>query len=334
MKKIMIILVAIASLIILPIYAESKEYTAGFMRTAPVIDGDINNDPSWQHLNWMNGFKKYKLCTRAERKTRFKIGYTYDGLYLAIDCSEPAMNKISSTRKDMEDVWNDDNIELFVATGKLKYRHFVVNVAGAKYNEMMNKGKKLDSTYLWGWKAKVKHNPKSWSVEIMIPYYLLVFFPDPKLKVGFNICRTATPIDEISSWAPQKLSFHNVENFGTLRFSGKLSKDELNKLAITRSRQHLIAGSEILKHRWQKLKQKITQNNDPYYKLFIKSYDNVFEKLNKTIKSLDSPTQEKYQTAQEYFEKFKQKIIEFDSLYGEKIINKLTTQYKPKDTQK
>jgi Carbohydrate family 9 binding domain-like len=317
--------ITVATLLIAVIaHAKNKEYTASFMRTVPKIDGNITNDAAWRQLTWKNDFRKFRQCTPARRKTRFKVGYAYDGLYIAIECDEPEMNKISIARKDMEELWHDDNIEVFVASGKLKYRHFVVNAAGARGNEMMNKSKVSGNSFLWKWQARVKRNSKSWTAEIMIPYYLLEFFPSSKLKVGFNIGRTATSINEISSWASQKISFHDVGYFGTLRFSGKLSKQELNKLIQARALQNAIAGSVVLKRKWNKFKQNFTKGNDDYYKLFTDSHKAKINKLDKMIHALNHPTKEKYQASQKAFKLLEKEVIEFDRKLGRQLISELT----------
>jgi hypothetical protein len=320
-KKIKIIAAAAFGLFVVIAYAGSKEYTADFMRIAPKIDGNVN-DSAWLNLKWTNDFRKFRQCTPAVRKTRFKVGYAYDGLCIAVECYEPEMNKILAVRKDMKELWLDDSIEIFVTESELKYRHFIVNAAGARGNEIVDKGKYAGANSLWKWQAKTQRKLNSWTAEILIPYCYLNFVPNSKLKIGFNVCRTATPVNEISSWAPQRISFHDVGYFGSLRFGGKLSKQELDKLAQSRILQCVAVESAVLDSNWNKFKQEI-YGGDDLYAAFARAHKDKVTKLDKMIKGLKKLSEAKYNAAKKNFEELKKELVMFDRMTGRRIVKTL-----------
>ncbi|NCO34739.1 MAG: hypothetical protein AUJ92_01275 [Armatimonadetes bacterium CG2_30_59_28] len=118
----------------------------------PVIDGKLD-DTVWQSLPEAKGFRTLKAEGFAHRKpTSFRIGWANDALFLAVRCKEPFSRLMMPLTGDLEPLWDDDSIEVFLTPTGADYFQFIANTAGARWN-----GRKAEaSETVWNWTAKAQ----------------------------------------------------------------------------------------------------------------------------------------------------------------------------------
>lgn len=197
-------------------------YEIPYSENEPVMDGVVVGDPIWEKIPAAGDFKVFKTLVNAEKKTSFKALFSDKGLWVGVVCEEPGPVRI--TEPDNGAVWNDDCVEIFIASQKNKYRHFIVNAGGKRANQADD----IDRVnVLWDWSARTARSGGGWSVEIFIPAHLLDDFEYRPGEIGFNIGRTSTSSGEISSWAGQSVTFHRMSSFGKLKFGHILPDHEL-----------------------------------------------------------------------------------------------------------
>ncbi|OGV67643.1 MAG: hypothetical protein A3K19_14675 [Lentisphaerae bacterium RIFOXYB12_FULL_65_16] len=185
----------------------------------PVIDGKLD-DAAWQSLPEATGFHTLKTEGFAYRKpTSFRLGWADDALYLAVRCKEPFSRLITPLTSDLEPLWDDDSIEIFLAPPGADYVQLIANTAGARWN-----GKKAETAdTAWNWTAKAQISGDDWCLEVRIPFEVLGHTPNEGDTWKFSVARNVTcgPASErFSSWAPVKQGFADVANFATVAFRG------------------------------------------------------------------------------------------------------------------
>ena len=261
-----------AGLVVLPYIAQAAVpvIQVKYMPVAPVIDGNISEDTAWTNLTWHGDFKTYRRAAPVVRKTRFKLGYGDDSFYLAIECEDPGIGKRNIPALDLNPViWRDDTVEIFFSTrDDFSMEQLIINAAGARSNKQIVKRIFTKTDYLWNWDAKVQREADAWRIEVKIPYSLIDFSRGVLKNVRFNIGRTSTAINEISSWAPQPRLFLETANFGRLEFE--------DTPALTRIRNNypaimLSAAVKQLTRRWKKQKSEWFDSEDKFcLELYLK----------------------------------------------------------------
>ena len=64
--------------------AEAKEYFCRLLTQGPELDGDIANDPVWRDLPVAGGWRDLRTGLASARQTSFRMGYTFDALFIAV----------------------------------------------------------------------------------------------------------------------------------------------------------------------------------------------------------------------------------------------------------
>lgn len=193
---------------------EPKELEAKRIDTPPVIDG-ILADGAWNVAARTSEFVKTDSTVVAEQSTTARIGLDDYYLYVAFDCqdTDPAGIVMRETERDGP-VYRDDCVELFVdpAGRRETYRHFIVNAAGAVYEEDT-----VDPSWDGWWQAAVQRHPRGWSAELRIPL-VTIGHPDTfgeEWALNFN--RHYPRTGELSGWAPTFGAFAVPAHFGVLK---------------------------------------------------------------------------------------------------------------------
>ena len=203
--------------------AEERIYYARHLSKEPILDGKTKNEPAWENIPASTGFINLGKGALASKQTFFKIGYTEEALYIAIECEEPEVKKIKAELKDMGNLWTEDSIELFIfPEGADNYYQFVVNAIASRYN-----GKGCGGAMpLWDWQVKTYQGEDYWSMEVMIPFEIFYILPEKGEEWRINICRNDASFmlfnDRQTSWAQKKSRAHEPDNFGKIVF-----KDEI-----------------------------------------------------------------------------------------------------------
>ncbi|MFW5798557.1 MAG: sugar-binding protein [Planctomycetota bacterium] len=200
------------------------------MDKAPKLDGRIDGDEAWNDVVWSSeGFTEVKRQRASRLKTTFAIGFTAEGLYVAVKCSEPNPKKLRAAQKDRGDLFKDDSVELFLhAKGMPTYYQLVFNASGARWNGVGQR----PNRNLMPWKVATRIGKDEWTAEVFIPFKMLGSAPTSESEQWrFNVCRNITTLPgatENSAWSPCT-GFHQPQKFGRAFFKEVLSKKEAAK---------------------------------------------------------------------------------------------------------
>ena len=155
--------------------------------------------------------------SRPEANTAVFVWKDAEAMHFRFECQEPYMGKVK-TNIDVQDgaVWEDDCVEIFLLPkGAENYLHFIASSRGVKYDE-----RDRDVTWNGEWEVRTTCKVYDWSAEISVPFSTLGAIPQEGDEWRMNVGRSRYSIKEISSWSSTvKESFHDVECFGTIRFS-------------------------------------------------------------------------------------------------------------------
>lgn len=232
---------AAALLLSFCISAGDEYSVVGRTKTAPVIDGNLN-DPCWKNAVEITNFIQLKKAgTAARRETRIFLTFDNKNLYIGAFCREeninPVFNKLHEFRatvkkRDSQTIWKDDMMEIFLAPDihhASNYYHLAFNSLGTIYDELKQDPKAWDSNAKIGVSKVVKgdhaaDDMSGWIAEIAIPFASMkTKAPVNGTKWKVNFCRKATSIKEVSSWTQTAGRFHEPGTFGTIEFKDQIS---------------------------------------------------------------------------------------------------------------
>ena len=197
----------------------------------PVIDG--KEDTVWSKapknylLPWMKDF--------VEVRTWFKAMQDKKNIYFFVHCEEPDMKGIIVDQKgpDNNDIWRDSDVEFFLnGSGDRKnYVQIMVNANGETYDAWCSvKGSGAIHDPKWNSKAELRtfKGKNFWTVEIRFPLAQLGKIDPEKFAANVSRHRAIRSKAKVPyyKWSPYAKNFHDVANFGVLRF--KAPGDEGN----------------------------------------------------------------------------------------------------------
>jgi len=235
MKKTLVVL--IASLVICSpcLAAEDafKKYSGRSVNifwtdNPPVLDGK-RDDACWKNAEIAGNFRTFqKAAEEPTQQTEVRLCYDADNLYVFYILHEKNMKKLAyGPAEDMRDMLNfsGDVAELFLdpdCTRARKYQ-FCASPLGTRYDGGPGLGRKYNPE----WKVKTGIYKDRWTVEMAIPFKALAldgeFYGTPQKgeKWGIEFCRDQARLHEWSQWAPTRMGFHEVKNYGTAIFMGR-----------------------------------------------------------------------------------------------------------------
>ena len=199
--------------------AAEKHLAVGATSAPPSIDGDLT-DQCWRDAASASGFIRTNGKSPTEQTTAH-ITYDTTNLYIAFSCQENAPGKITANaqRNDSDDIFGDDNVELFLDTNcdRASYYHFAITPTGAHYQAYCDLNESIRKED-WNpkWEVKTSIAERSWTAEIRIPFASLGAAKPAQAAVwGVNFCRSwrLTDPGEFSSWAGIE-GFNRPEEFG------------------------------------------------------------------------------------------------------------------------
>lgn len=214
-------------------------------KNPPVIDGKLN-DESWKDSYKFSNFTLLNQTIHAKEQTTGSILFDEKNLYIGLHCNESKMDSITTnvSKRDVENIWTDDCIEIFVIPPESeflnkfsedkRYFHFIFNAIGTQYDEV---GISNPTSWDAKWVGKTFHSKDYWEVEISIPFDSL-YTKLPKLGKGWalNLCRSQPRLKENSSWSPVYTSFHDYKHFGKVIFSKEESLGAESFLSLLKDR--------------------------------------------------------------------------------------------------
>ncbi len=186
----------------------------------PIIDGEIG-DAEWQDAAVIPRFVDMQGNSNLTRRTTVRVGQGEDGLLVAFECFDADAGNLRANIRERDGaLWTDDCVELFLdpAGKRESYLHFIVNAAGALYDERGG-----DPSWSRYWVAEVGRRPGAWCAEVYVPFAALdISVADPPgdtWAANFNRecpTRNGRP-QELSGWSPTFGNFGVSSHFGVLR---------------------------------------------------------------------------------------------------------------------
>lgn len=188
---------------------------------APCIDG-VLDDAAWKTAATVGGFVRAD-GRAASCKARFLMTCDATNLYIATECFETPARlrslKANALCHDGYEIWDDDEIELFVdPTGKREsYYQIDVNSQGVTWDAYAPRVRKGDTTWEPVYKARAHVGSKSWTVEMAIPWSSFDRTEQSTNTWVFE-CVVARSVGEALYWAPTfGRDTHVPASFGFLR---------------------------------------------------------------------------------------------------------------------
>lgn len=201
--------------------AARKDLGVVLASAPPAVDG-VLADPCWQGATAVSGFVRTNGEAPTEQTTA-RITWDAANLYVAFSCSErePVRLRANAAGSDSDEIFGDDNVELFLDTNcdRATYFHFAINSAAAHYQASCDL---TDGSLMrredWNprWKVRARVGPRGWSAEMRVPFASLgVAAPAAGTVWGVNFCRSWRRVDpgEFSTWSGA-VAFNRPKEFG------------------------------------------------------------------------------------------------------------------------
>ena len=262
-------------------FAEDKIYFCCSMIKESVLDGKVTDDPAWRNLLKASDFVVLGISDLASKQTFFRMGYSAKALYIGVECKDPEVKEIKAKLKDMESVWREDSIEVFIFPENAEnYHQFVVNAIGSRFSGTGKGGQKIP---LANWQAKTYRGKDYWSVEIRIPFKNFALTPKSGEVWTGNIVRNIyTSGDRHTTWAQiMSVGFHEPVYFGKIIFTKPSKVINLMKKQIA---TNLKLVSEYKAEVSKKIEDYPSLQKD--FAFFLKNHEEIEKKLSQldTIK--------------------------------------------------
>ena len=197
---------------------------------APLVDGDVLNDPSYADARLATGFVQNRPFegVPASERTEVRIVYTDDTLYFGVICytDDPSTIIASDSRRD-SDLTETDSFQILLDTYLDGQNGFVfgTNPAGVEYdgqvsnegagsgrlggggrpsNNRQQRGSGGGFNLNWdgAWQVATSVSDIGWSAEIAIPFRTLRYPNTQAQSWGINFQRNIRARNEQAYWSP------------------------------------------------------------------------------------------------------------------------------------
>ncbi len=207
---------------------KKRSFTAIRLETAPVLDGEVRNDPVWQAITPTGGFVQTTPDEGqpASQRTEVRVAYTGDAIYfsfIAYD-DDPATIVVGDTRRDA-DLEEQDSLLFILDTYRDEQNGFVfgTNPAGLQYDGQLSKagqGTSMMGGSMGGsgggfninwdgvWDVKTVMGDFGWSAEFRIPFKTIRYPSGDVQSWGMNFQRNITRRNENAYWSPLGRQFN------------------------------------------------------------------------------------------------------------------------------
>ena len=187
-----------------------------------IIDG-LLEESCWQEAEQSGEFTLAGSAERPAAQTTVRTVFDQSVLYIAVECEEPAMDKVVATHTQRDsDVWYDDCIEVYLQPGEGDYFHIIVNTSGIHLDEVRSAvGGGADRSWDSALEVRIAKQADGWLAELAIPFASLgVQAPQHGERWQANFCREryAGQEGEFSSWNRTRGGFNDPGAFGVLVF--------------------------------------------------------------------------------------------------------------------
>lgn len=233
-------------------------YVAGRMAQPPVIDGKLD-DPAWVSAPWTIDFRDIEGDAKPNPRfrTRAKMGWDEEYLYIAADMDEPHVWGTLTKRDSI--IYNDNDFEVFIDPDgdNLDYYELEVNALNTQFDLMLTHPYRCGGNYDIGWDIdglrtavdiRGTLNDSSdiddgWSMEIAIPWKSMESHANRsippsagdqwpvnysrvqwrhRLKADGSYERVPDVREDNWTWTPQEaIDMHRPEYWGLVEFSSE-----------------------------------------------------------------------------------------------------------------
>ncbi len=226
-------LMAVAILLLFTVTAQAqtrhqRSLPAVNVEAAPVLDGEVRNDPAWQAITPTGGFTQTTPDEGqpSSQRTEVRVIYTADAIYFSFICydDDPATIVVSDTRRDAS-LSEQDSLLFILDTYRDEQNGFVfgTNPAGLQYDGQLSKagdGGMFMSGSMSGagggfninwdgvWDVKTMMGDFGWSAEFRIPFKTLRYPTRDGQSWGMNFQRNITRRRETAYWSPLGRQFN------------------------------------------------------------------------------------------------------------------------------
>jgi predicted TIM-barrel fold metal-dependent hydrolase len=210
------------------------------LRVRPTEDFEVTGEgkaEAWKKVDWEPLHKR--TAAGHPYETRIKLLYSKKGIYVLMDATD---KKITATRKDFENLWEEDVFEVFLWPDERDSLYFEYEISPLNY-ELPILIPNMEGKFL-GWRPwhyegerKIRKATscvggarksgaavEGWKAEVFIPYDLLTPLrnvpPKPGTRWRANFYRVDYDDGKTTSWDWARVgpSFHEYKKFGTLVF--------------------------------------------------------------------------------------------------------------------
>ncbi|MEE8586112.1 MAG: DUF5916 domain-containing protein, partial [Acidobacteriota bacterium] len=220
--------------------------TAVRVEEAPVLDGEVLNDPAWDAAPSASGFRQTTPdeLQPSSQKTEVRVIYTAATLYFGIVCYDdnPSAIVISDSRRDAS-LNETDSFQIILDTYRDQQNGFVfgTNPAAIEYDGQVSRegsggggggrqrggsGGGFNINWDGAWEVRTSIGDKSWSAEFAIPFKTLRYPSRRRQNWGVNFQRNIRRRNETAFWAPLSRQF----NLYRLSEAGRLDGLEIPSL--------------------------------------------------------------------------------------------------------
>ncbi|HEY3389487.1 MAG TPA: carbohydrate binding family 9 domain-containing protein, partial [Prolixibacteraceae bacterium] len=182
---------------------EKKTYQTVFTKTAPEIDG-LMNDSCWNKVEWSGDFIQTQPYENKPptQQTAFKILFDNDNLYVFVRAFDTEPGKISR-RISRRDNFDGDMVSVSIDSyyDQQTAFAFTAMASGAKGDEAVTQdGNNWDDSWNPIWYLKTTIDDKGWCAEMKIPLSQLRFGKKAEHVWGIQIMRHIFRLEERSTW--------------------------------------------------------------------------------------------------------------------------------------
>lgn len=215
--------------------------TAANVSEGPTIDGEILDDPVWQHATPIMGFwqEQPDQGQPASEHTEVRVVYTATTLYVGVVCydREPGSIIVSDSRRDAP-LDESDSFQMIFDTYRDRLNGFVfgTNPAGIEYDgqvtnegqgggglgggqtQQSGSGSGFNLNWDGAWEVSARITDQGWMAEFAIPFKTLRFSSGTDQVWGLNFQRNIRRRNERAYWAPipQQYSLYRLALAGSI----------------------------------------------------------------------------------------------------------------------
>jgi hypothetical protein len=207
---------------------------------APVLDGNVLEDPTWTDAPVLTGFRQTKPNEGqpASERTEVRIVYDDEAVYIGAVCFDRLPDRIivSESRRDSP-LDDTDSFQVILDTFYDRRNGFVfgTNPSALEYDaQVLNEGEgsgRMRSRLIRGsptgfnlnwdadWQVRTHTGDFGWSAELAIPFRTLRYAEGGVQTWGINFQRNIRRRNETAYWAPLERQFnlYRLRSAGTLR---------------------------------------------------------------------------------------------------------------------